>query len=661
MPEYNPHFNDLDSDTDDNDVLANITRFTRRDRGQPSPARYYNAPHRLYHSAGSNRGEQDKWTRPVSSAKGQGEREEKKKTVQPSVQQTKVPSIGTSKAIQGSSPGVETFALAEHTDKFEAIMGSMRLDLERAGLQVASSSGQMANIHMRRPGTMTIVRGVANGINTFQDGARSAEHASDFHRSQEQPQHTRIRKRKTEQTEDIREMHEKVPNKYICLSSDSETQDDHRISRGARKKYPVELEDKDDHIDVGVVASHINNASIDHVRRTLLSTAGFSATTPAPQVGTKRARSSAGLKLRPWEAAHKRPRMPTSKLSKIVRLHYVPANLPSKLRRIMIMGTDPKKPVGSKCFFLERAWRCQGAGYIETPVEVRLEIYRYLLVADKPIEVLRGWSEFRRRQNLDLHPALLYSCRQTHDEATEVLYSENRFRYALRDDAEMVALGQGDTWQRIMPLTRHIHHFRNLELVLQRSGTDKEEYTMAIYKAISSLNFMGANKLEKLTIVTRPDIEIENNQVSMTAYFQSDNNVIGILKRLQADFIQVDVHLPETNSETAKKIRTIIDKRIEIGSVEILRRMDEQTKEEKDLGKEERRRLAEAQLVKKSKEAIDAQLHRLGTRIYNACTKGAAWVLQRGWFIEFESDAVTHDAYMNLAPHDDTGDTNWEA
>lgn len=685
-PGYNTDL-DFDSDSDDNDVLASFTTNLKRlDRGRQ--ARRSGAQHRAIHTKGSNGGEKDKRTQPKTSAKGQDEHQGEKKTVQSGVQHTAVPSTGPNVTVRDSGPDAATLALAKkNAAEFEAIKGMMMLanarggtavgenfdeplNLQRARLQIASagSSGERADIDMRRPGARSNAKGAANDINTHKDGARPAEHGAASHEAQEQPQHTQLRKRKTAQTEEISETHEQTPKKRARLVSDKETEKELPVGQGARQKYPVKLEDDDVHANVGAAAMHANDGANDYAPRTPSSTAGSTTATPTSQRGgTKRAVSSAGLKLRPWDAGYKRPKIqrpkpaPQPKPSKIVSLRYVPANLPPKLRRIMVMGTDPSEPVGIKCFLLGRVLRSQGVGYIELPPEVRRTIYRLLLVAEKPIEVLRGWSEVRRRQDLELHPALFRACRQMHDEATEVLYSENSFTYALRDDAKMVSLKEGESWRLVMPLNRYIHHFRNLKLVLQRSGTEKEEYTKAIYRAIWNLNYMGVNKLKKLTIVIRPHIETDDNQVSMAAYFQSNNDVIRMLKGLRTDFIQIDVHLPATNSETAKSIRSIIDKRIEVDGVDILRQMDKQTEEEMELGKKERRRLAEAQLVKKSKEAINDQLHRLSTRIQNACTKGAAWVLQRGWFIEFESDVVPHGDYMDFAPHDDTDDTDWEA
>lgn len=496
-------------------------------------------------------------------------------------------------------------------------------------------------------------------INTFQDGGRWTEHVSGSRQTQELPQPTQFRKRKTEQTKDIGETHEQTIKKRARLDSQNKTENKHNFSQSNRPKYHIKREAND-----SVVAG--NDGADDYFPCTPSSTAGSSTTIPTSQRGNKGARSYPGLKPSRRDASCKRPRTqrvkpaPLPKQSKLVGLYYNPANLRPQLRRIIAKEGDPREPVESKCFPLKGAqWR-QGAGLFEVPLEVRQAIYRYLLVAEEPIEVQSGWSEVRRRQGLDLHPTFLRSCRQIHDEATEVLYSENSFRYVLRDDAKMVALGQGESWQLIMPLDKHIHHFRNLELVLERSGIEKEEYTRNIYKAIRQLNRMHVKKLKKLTIVTRPHIETDSGQASTATYFQSDNNVIKMLKELRTEFIQIDVHLPKNKPETAKSIRVIIDKRVEVAGMEIPRQMDKQTGEERELDMEERRRLAEAQLAREAKEAVDAQLNRLGTRIQNACTKGAAWVLKRGWFTEFESDAVAYDDYMDFGPREDTEDSDWE-
>lgn len=325
------------------------------------------------------------------------------------------------------------------------------------------------------------------------------------------------------------------------------------------------------------------------------------------------------------------------------------------------MGLDPFKPVGNKCFLLDRVRRSEGAGHMELPLEVRQAIYRHLLVAEYPIEVLHGWSEVRRWQGLALHSALLRTCARIHDEAAALLYSENVFSYALRDDGRRIAPGGSQPLQLTLPLLRYAHHFRTLELHLQRSGSILV-YNDAIYWALGTLKLVGVNGLQKLTIVISPHVDKgDDDRVAMASYFRSDSQVIQLLKDLRTDLIQIDVQLPETNGEAKKSIRTVINRCIDVDQMEVFREMDRQSGEEMGLGSATRHRIAEAEAIRKSKEVVDERLNRLSTRIQNACTKGAAWVLRRGWFTEFEPDFVPSDNYTDLAPLDDTDDTDWDS
>jgi hypothetical protein len=76
--------------------------------------------------------------------------------------------------------------------------------------------------------------------------------------------------------------------------------------------------------------------------------------------------------------------------------------------------------------------------------EVRERIWRHLLVSDKAILVHGKWTKVcrpRRLRNgsdedltrLELHPAILSTCKRFFWEAAGVLYGENTFRYRMRD------------------------------------------------------------------------------------------------------------------------------------------------------------------------------------------------------------------------------------
>lgn len=377
--------------------------------------------------------------------------------------------------------------------------------------------------------------------------------------------------------------------------------------------------------------------------------------------GPKRVRHSYEPKIRPWDVGFKRPKIQSCrplKSSRIVTLR-IPANLPTKLKRFFEGPKDPAKPIGDKCFLLHRVPRGNGNGHIKVPLEVCRKIYSLLLVADKPIEVLHGWSQVRRRQQSNINAAILRTCHQLYDEAIEVLYGANTFCYFLRDDGAMVEFGEGDSWDLTLPLRKHISHFRHLELRLEPSGSELK-YGLAISKAVRTLNDTGVNKLQKLTIDVVPHLDKGNN-VSVATYFDPRYPMLHDLINLKTNFIQVNLHLPMTNSEPEKSIRTVVDKTVELDELEIYKQMDQQTRPERRLDRNARRRRAVATLVRRAKANSNEQLNRLSSRIENACTKGATWVVHRGWFEEFDSHSARRTQFMEMdVAADDATDDDWK-
>jgi hypothetical protein len=76
---------------------------------------------------------------------------------------------------------------------------------------------------------------------------------------------------------------------------------------------------------------------------------------------------------------------------------------------------------------------------LELPVEVRMQIYEYLL-ADSSIVIsslfIRKWflQKFMCKHNCGLNPEVLYTCRQISNEATRVLYGSPLFQCATATD-----------------------------------------------------------------------------------------------------------------------------------------------------------------------------------------------------------------------------------
>ncbi|KAK0727222.1 hypothetical protein B0T26DRAFT_123891 [Lasiosphaeria miniovina] len=97
----------------------------------------------------------------------------------------------------------------------------------------------------------------------------------------------------------------------------------------------------------------------------------------------------------------------------------------------------------------------QGIPYfLKIAPEIRDEIYRCLLVSRNYIPVSRLWTQVVRRSrirngdvDITIDPKILRVCRQTAEEGTRILYSENNFMYLLRDPeaipAELSRLSDG--------------------------------------------------------------------------------------------------------------------------------------------------------------------------------------------------------------------------
>ncbi|KAK1243628.1 hypothetical protein MKX08_001766 [Trichoderma sp. CBMAI-0020] len=71
--------------------------------------------------------------------------------------------------------------------------------------------------------------------------------------------------------------------------------------------------------------------------------------------------------------------------------------------------------------------------FMGIPREIRMKIYRHLLLSERPVTVHGGWKEVHRSNRLSLPMGILRTCQVVHDEASAVLYGENVFVYLLRD------------------------------------------------------------------------------------------------------------------------------------------------------------------------------------------------------------------------------------
>ncbi|KAL2760479.1 hypothetical protein ACRALDRAFT_1078818 [Sodiomyces alcalophilus JCM 7366] len=80
--------------------------------------------------------------------------------------------------------------------------------------------------------------------------------------------------------------------------------------------------------------------------------------------------------------------------------------------------------------FREAPRKCH---FLLLPLEIREQIYGYLLEAPEPIRVFEGWSKVHRHKRQTLETAIMRTNSQIADECIRVLYGQNTFEYLIRD------------------------------------------------------------------------------------------------------------------------------------------------------------------------------------------------------------------------------------
>ena len=83
------------------------------------------------------------------------------------------------------------------------------------------------------------------------------------------------------------------------------------------------------------------------------------------------------------------------------------------------------------------------------PYEIRLQIFKYVLVADRPFMVYKKWQRVYPRNKPAVTAGLLRVCSRFYVEAVPILYGENVFHYRIRDapsiaDITALAYDRGD-------------------------------------------------------------------------------------------------------------------------------------------------------------------------------------------------------------------------
>ncbi|KAK3359712.1 hypothetical protein B0T25DRAFT_515182 [Lasiosphaeria hispida] len=234
--------------------------------------------------------------------------------------------------------------------------------------------------------------------------------------------------------------------------------------------------------------------------------------------------------------------------------------------------------------------------------EIRDKIYRYLLVKKNPINVTKLWTEavrstsrrsrgcLRQQQVAEtdtiIDTRILRVCRQVAVEGTRVLYSENKFRYMLRDSAlsfrslnlgrrhnhnqiirairewrerdDGVHSGRGINVEKYGYLLRHV----SLELEPNRHESQYEDLMVAALWSLVNYDSRNAGSaipawfprgkiyLHTLSITISP----ENNRtggMNVVPFFAEGHRIAGALFEIDTNFLNINVKI----ARPAKKRR----------------------------------------------------------------------------------------------------------
>ncbi|KAK1673485.1 hypothetical protein BDP55DRAFT_556341 [Colletotrichum godetiae] len=224
--------------------------------------------------------------------------------------------------------------------------------------------------------------------------------------------------------------------------------------------------------------------------------------------------------------------------------------------------------------------------FFRIPLEIREDIYKYILVADEPIRVRQGWSAVYPRNRPGIPTDLLLSCRQVRREALNTLYGENTFLYLLRDAAEPPALNaQGeneivvqhplandalsdyeadsayeysDDDDRLpasssslgnnykgteIDVRRFGHKFRKLMIVAEPNRAEAS-YRLSMANAINVFRLLRPirPRIHTLTIDITPQRDPGTGDLSFLDFFERSSEVVRTLRGLPCQFIEILVN-----------------------------------------------------------------------------------------------------------------------
>lgn len=259
--------------------------------------------------------------------------------------------------------------------------------------------------------------------------------------------------------------------------------------------------------------------------------------------------------------------------------------------------------------------------------EIRENIFRHLLRANKPILVHEKWTKVCRLvrprngggdepTKLDLHPAILSTCKLFHQEAVGILYGENVFRYRMRDLlAEPVANSPGPAHgqdvtleagalddpeddgdaandpdyvdneeqvsgrsrsrrnrreNRLINIERYYHLFRYIAVEIEQNRTCPavmESVANAIKVFSDRVKFARSknrhcrqSNIHTFKVIINPKIKDTEGYLTLVSFFEKSSPVIGALLALMPQYIHVEIMSTFLNQKE-KHRRLVIDQR----------------------------------------------------------------------------------------------------
>ncbi|KAF9874859.1 hypothetical protein CkaCkLH20_07553 [Colletotrichum karsti] len=220
--------------------------------------------------------------------------------------------------------------------------------------------------------------------------------------------------------------------------------------------------------------------------------------------------------------------------------------------------------------------------FMKFPAEIRMEIYRHLLVAGDPVQVRQGWSTLYPRNRPCLETSILRVSRQVRNEAINVLYGKNVFLYLLREtaavpvsndpdgladdhfveydgesdpeyDEEVPVTGANRDPQVEIDIKRFGHKFRRIKILAEPNRYEKG-YLQSMANAISVFRNLKPIKcrIHTIEVEITPRLDKESGGLSFLNFFEKSSPVMKELRGLPCQFIEIVVN---TSSETQERIK----------------------------------------------------------------------------------------------------------